>query len=120
LAPSQLNSPKLGNLDLSRRHQILLNLEILEDEVLPLGRVLAHVEREQLIRVMQVSEREGIEAKSFAAEILYLTRRVATNANCGMAHRPTLDRTITPRSDRSVRGDLADRASRLSAEFRPQ
>jgi len=56
-------------------HQILLNLQIPDDEVLPLGRVLTHVEREQLVGVVQMIERNRIKADVFADEIFELVRR---------------------------------------------
>src|SRR5208283_4688649 len=56
-------------------HQILLDLEMVDDEFLALGGVLAHEEREQFVAAVQVGERHGIKADAGTDEILELLGR---------------------------------------------
>jgi len=43
---------------------VLLHPEVLDDEVLPLGRVLAHVEREQQVAIVDVGQRQRLQRMS--------------------------------------------------------
>ena len=56
----------------SRLHEILLHTEILDDELLPLGRVFAHEEGEQFVAAGEVMQVHGVEADVFADEVLEL------------------------------------------------
>lgn len=45
----------------SRFDEVLFHAEIADDEVLPVGGVLPHEEREQILAVVQVRQRDGFE-----------------------------------------------------------
>ena len=56
----------------SNLEQVFLDFEIVDDEVLPLGRVLAHEEREEFIAAEEMIEVHRLQADVFADEILEL------------------------------------------------
>ena len=57
---------------LSSLHQILLHAVILDDELLPLGRVFAHEEGDQFVAAGEVVEADQVEADVLADEVLEL------------------------------------------------
>src|SRR4051794_35499659 len=59
---------------LSHLDEILLYFQVADDEVLPLRGVLAHEEREQLVAVVEMIERDRFEPDVLADEILELAR----------------------------------------------
>ena len=56
----------------SHLHEILLHAEVLDDELLPLGRVFAHEEGEQFVAAGGVVEVDWVEADVLADEVLEL------------------------------------------------
>ena len=67
--PSRSSSRRRETLHL---HEILLHAEILDDELLPFGRVFAHEEGEQFVAVVEVVQVHRVEADVFADEVLEL------------------------------------------------
>src|ERR1051326_1360643 len=59
----------------SRFHEVFFHLQVIDDEVLPLGGVLAHEEAQQVLAVVEMRERHGFEPDVFADEILELAGR---------------------------------------------
>src|SRR5205814_2184889 len=56
----------------SRLDQILLHAQILDDEILPLGRVRAHEERQEFVGAVEMVEVDRVEADILPDEILEL------------------------------------------------
>src|SRR5664280_141865 len=56
-------------------HQVLLDPEVVDDELLALGCVLAHEEREQFVAAVQMRERYGLEPDAGADKVLELVGR---------------------------------------------
>ena len=56
----------------SHLHEILLDSEVLDDELLPLGCVFAHEEGEQFVAAGEVVQVHRVEADGFADEVLEL------------------------------------------------
>jgi len=67
-----MRNDKLGKRRGSHLHEILLHAEILDDELLPLGRVLSHEEGQEFVGAVEVMEVDRGEPDVLADEVLEL------------------------------------------------
>ena len=60
--------------------EVFFNHEVVDDEVLPVGCVLAHIELEHLLDGVFLFDRHGVEADVFSDEMLELVGRDLSEA----------------------------------------